>query len=84
MGGRVGLITSDLFHLYEEHVPRHSKIYFDIIPVFEKVFQDYRDEVRERVYPGAEHTVFMKDEEREKFLQMMKGAERERAAFSRS
>lgn len=76
----VHIITSDLFHMYEEHVPRHSKIYFDIIPVFEKVFRDYRDEVRERIYPGPEHTVFMKEEEREKFLQMMKGAERERAA----
>lgn len=76
----VHIITSDLFHMYEEHVPRHSKIYFDIIPVFEKVFQDYRDEVRERIYPGPEHTVFMKDEEREKFLQLMKSAERERAA----
>lgn len=76
----VHIITSDLFHMYEEHVPRHSKIYFDIIPVFEKVFRDYRDEVRDRIYPGPEHTVFMKDEEREKFLQMMKGAERERAA----
>lgn len=79
----VHIITSDLFHMYEEHVPRHSKIYFDIIPVFEKVFRDYRDEVRERVYPGPEHTVFMREEEREKFLQLMKGAERERAADGR-
>jgi len=74
----VHIITSDLFHMYEEHVPRHSKIYFDIIPVFEKVFTDYRDEVRDRVYPGPEHTVFMKDEEREKFLEMMTTSERER------
>ncbi len=46
-------------------MPRHSKIYFDLVPVFEKVFRDYRDEVRERIYPGPEHTVFMKEEERE-------------------
>lgn len=25
----VHIITSDLFHLYEEHTPRHSKIYFE-------------------------------------------------------
>ncbi len=72
----VHIITSDLFHMYEEHTPRHSKIYFDIIPVFEKVFKDYRDEVRERVYPGPEHTVFMKEEERNKFYELMAGSER--------
>ncbi|GEL20086.1 3-methyl-2-oxobutanoate hydroxymethyltransferase [Pseudonocardia asaccharolytica] len=67
----VHIITSDLFHMYEEHTPRHSKVYFDIIPVFEKVFRDYRDEVRERVYPGPEHTVFMKEEERNKFYDLV-------------
>ena len=29
----VHIITSDLFHLYEEHTPRHSKIYTDMIPI---------------------------------------------------
>ena len=63
----VHIITSDLFHMYEEHTPRHSKIYFDIIPVFEEVFTKYRDEVHDKVYPGPEHTVRMSDDEREKF-----------------
>ncbi len=63
----VHIITSDLFHLYEEHVPRHSKIYTDLIPIMEDVFIRYRDEVRERIYPGPEHTIYMKPEEREKF-----------------
>jgi 3-methyl-2-oxobutanoate hydroxymethyltransferase len=67
----VHIITSDLFHMYEEHTPRHSKIYFDIIPVFEEVFTQYRDEVRERVYPGPEHTVSMKEEERRKFYELV-------------
>lgn len=72
----VHIITSDLFHMYEEHTPRHSKIYFDIIPVFEQVFTQYRDEVRDHVYPGPEHTVFMKDEERDKFYELMEAAGR--------
>jgi 3-methyl-2-oxobutanoate hydroxymethyltransferase len=63
----VHIITSDLLHLYEEHVPRHSKIYTDLIPIMEDVFIRYRDEVRERVYPGPEHTVYMSPEELQKF-----------------
>ena len=67
----VHIITSDLFHLYEEHTPRHSKIYTDLIPIIEDVFTRYRDEVRDHTYPGPEHTVYMKDEERKKFETMM-------------
>ncbi|MGH9042942.1 MAG: 3-methyl-2-oxobutanoate hydroxymethyltransferase [Acidimicrobiia bacterium] len=63
----VHIITSDLFHLYEEHVPRHSKIYTDLIPIMEDVFVRYRDEVRERVYPGPEHTVYMAEDEKKEF-----------------
>lgn len=65
----VHIITSDLLHLYEEHVPRHSKIYTDLIPIMEDVFIRYRDEVRERVYPGPEHTVYMSPEELKKFAE---------------
>ncbi len=68
----VHIITSDLFHLYEEHTPRHSKVYTDLIPIMEDVFIRYRDEVREHVYPGPEHTVYMDDEERAKFAKMVK------------
>jgi len=74
-GGRadgVHIITSDLFHLWEEFVPRHSKIYTDLIPIMEDVFQRYRDEVRDHVYPGPEHTVFMPDDELEQFAKDMK------------
>lgn len=67
----VHIITSDLMHLYEEHVPRHSKIYTDLIPIMEDVFTRYRDEVRERIYPGPEHTVYMGEEELAKFAKMV-------------
>jgi 3-methyl-2-oxobutanoate hydroxymethyltransferase len=63
----VHIITSDLMHLYEEHVPRHSKIYTDLIPIMEDVFTRYREDVRERVYPGPEHTVYMDPAELKKF-----------------
>ncbi len=65
----VHIITSDLFNLYEEHVPRHSKIYTDLIPIMEDVFIRYRDEVKSRDYPGPEHTIYMKPEELRKFAE---------------
>ncbi len=68
----VHIITSDLFHLYEEHTPRHSKIYTDLIPIMEDVFIQYRDEVKSRVYPGPEHTVYMSDKQVAKFAKEMK------------
>jgi 3-methyl-2-oxobutanoate hydroxymethyltransferase len=68
----VHIITSDLFHLWEEFVPRHSKTYTDLIPIMEDVFQRYRDEVRAHVYPGPEHTVFMPDDALEQFAKDMK------------
>lgn len=59
----VHIIGSDLFHLYEPHLPRHSKVYVDLIPIIEKVYKDYIQDVQERIYPGTEHTVFMKKDE---------------------
>src|SRR5436190_4373545 len=66
----VHIIGSDLFHLYEKHTPRHSKIYTDLVPILEKGLGDYRDDVRARRYPGPEHTVFMKPEELARFREM--------------
>lgn len=63
----VHIITSDLFNLYEEHVPRHSKVYTDLIPIMEDVFKQYAAEVKSHEYPGPEHTVYMKDDELRKF-----------------
>ena len=67
----VHIIGSDLFHLYEKHVPRHSKIYCDLVPILEKGLSDYRDEVRGRIYPGKEHTVFMKEDELKRFKDLV-------------
>lgn len=63
----VHIITSDLFHLYEEHTPRHSKIYTDLIPIIEDVYTRYAKDVRDRTYPGPEHTVYMTPQELEGF-----------------
>ncbi len=86
----VHIIGSDLFHLYEEHVPRHSKIYTDLIPIIEDVYLRYMDDVRNRVYPGPEHTAYMADTELKKLMKMldwkprMKKTKAEREAAERT
>lgn len=71
-GHGVHIITSDLMHLYEEHTPRHAKVYTDFIPIIEDVYSKYRDEVKAKIYPAPEHSVLMPAEEAEKFARMMK------------
>jgi 3-methyl-2-oxobutanoate hydroxymethyltransferase len=71
-GHGVHIITSDIMGLWEEHLPRHSKIYTNVIPIMEDAFTRYRDEVRAHVYPGPEHTVYMKDDQLEAFAKAMK------------
>jgi 3-methyl-2-oxobutanoate hydroxymethyltransferase len=63
----VHIISSDLFHLYEEHTPRHSKIYTDLIPIIEDVYTRYMSDVRTRTYPAPEHTAYMTAKELEQF-----------------
>jgi 3-methyl-2-oxobutanoate hydroxymethyltransferase len=63
----VHIISSDLFHLYEEHTPRHSKIYTDLIPIIEDVYTRYMTDVRTRAYPAPEHTAYMTAKELEEF-----------------
>src|SRR2546430_14770818 len=60
---RVHIISSDLFHLWEEHVPRHSRIYTDLIPIMEDVVSRYMADVVSRAYPAEKETVFMTPEE---------------------
>ncbi len=68
----VHIISSDLFHLWEEHVPRHSRIYTDLIPIMEDVITRYMNDVKSRDYPAAKETVFMPPEELKTFAKEMK------------
>jgi 3-methyl-2-oxobutanoate hydroxymethyltransferase len=68
----VHIISSDLFHLWEEHVPRHSRIYTDLIPIMEDVISRYMKDVVNRAYPAEKETVFMTPEECKAFATDMK------------
>ena len=70
VGDGVHIITSDLFKMYDRHTPRHSKVYMEFFPLIEQVLSEYQDDVVNKVYPGPEHTVFMKDEELVRFQEM--------------
>ena len=37
------------------------------MPILEKGYGEYIDDVKNRRYPGKEHTVFMKEDELKKF-----------------
>src|SRR6201997_5819315 len=68
----VHIISSDLFHLWEEHVPRHSRIYTDRTPIMEDVIARYMKDVTSRSYPAEKETVFMSPEECKAFATEMK------------
>lgn len=68
----VHIISSDLFHLWEEHLPRHSRVYTDLIPIMEDVIGRYMKDVVSRDYPAAKETVFMKPEEALAFAKDLK------------
>lgn len=68
----VHIISSDLFHLWEEHVPKHSRIYTDLIPIMEDVITRYMKDVVDRDYPGPKETIHMGDEELMAFAKAMK------------
>ena len=53
-------------------MPRHSRIYTDLIPIIEDVISRYMADVRSRSYPGPKETVFMEPEELVKFAKDMK------------
>ncbi|HEY1729468.1 MAG TPA: 3-methyl-2-oxobutanoate hydroxymethyltransferase [Candidatus Baltobacteraceae bacterium] len=79
----VHIITCDLFRLYDRHVPRHSKIYVELMPVMQKVFEDYKSDVETRAYPGPEHSVFMKPDELEKLRKLVNWQEKRQPVGAR-
>jgi 3-methyl-2-oxobutanoate hydroxymethyltransferase len=67
LGDGVSVVSEDLFGLYEEHVPRHARVYEQLIPRVEKGMSEYVADVRSRHYPGPEHSIAMPTEERRRF-----------------
>lgn len=56
------LVVNDLLGLYPGHTPRFVKKYANLHEQVNGVLKQYIDEVRERSFPGPEHSFTMSDE----------------------
>jgi len=57
------LVTYDMLGLFERFTPKFVKKYADFHGEMERAFAEYIADVQAKTFPGAEHTVEMKDEE---------------------
>ncbi|MFQ5616456.1 MAG: 3-methyl-2-oxobutanoate hydroxymethyltransferase [Anaerolineales bacterium] len=63
------LVTHDLLGLFDRFTPRFVRQYADLHDVIGDALAAYREDVEDRVFPGEEHSVFMKDEVWEALLE---------------
>jgi 3-methyl-2-oxobutanoate hydroxymethyltransferase len=56
------LVTHDLLGLFDKFVPKFVKQYTQIRKVILEALEAYRDEVKEGVFPGPEHSFAISDE----------------------
>lgn len=66
------LVTHDLLGLFERFTPKFVKKYADLHQEMRKAFESYLSEVEDRIFPGAEHSIEMSDEEWQKFMERVK------------
>jgi 3-methyl-2-oxobutanoate hydroxymethyltransferase len=62
------LVTHDLLGIFERFTPKFVRKYANLSEVMRQAFEDYRDDVEQKLFPTHEHTIDMKDEEWDKFL----------------
>jgi 3-methyl-2-oxobutanoate hydroxymethyltransferase len=57
------LVTHDLLGIFERFTPKFVKRYAKLAGIMREAFSDFKLEVKERKFPGVEHTVIMNNEE---------------------
>ena len=57
------LVTHDLLGLFDRFTPRFVKKYANLHAEMGRAFNEYKQEVESCVFPGAEHSIEMPDEE---------------------
>ena len=62
------LVTHDLLGLFDRFTPKFVKKYADLHTEMSQVFDQYRSEVENHVFPAVQHSVEMPDEEWQEFL----------------
>ena len=69
------LVTHDMLGLFDRFTPRFVKKYADLHGELGRAFGEYIEDVESRKFPAEKHTVEMKEEEWEKFLEEVKSDE---------
>lgn len=62
------LVTHDLLGLFDRFTPKFVKRYAELHTEMQHAFTQFIDDVQNQTFPGAEHSVEMKDEEWDEFL----------------
>ena len=57
------LVTHDLLGIFERFTPKFVKQYANLADEMRRAFSDFKSEVKDRKFPGVEHTVIINDEE---------------------
>jgi len=65
------LVTHDLLGLFDRFTPKFVKKYADFHSEMKRAFAEYLDDVQTRQFPGAEHSVEMKEEEWREFVKIV-------------
>lgn len=60
------MVTYDMIGIFDRFVPKFVKKYADLRPIILKAFKSYIEEVGSGIFPGAEHTFTIKDDELKK------------------
>lgn len=60
------LVIDDLIGKYAGNIPKFVKRYANVSEIMKKAISEYNEEVKNGVFPSAEHTFYLTPEEREK------------------
>lgn len=69
------LVTHDLLGLFERFTPKFVKQYANLSQAMRTAFEAYRDDVRARAFPAAEHTFTLSDEVWDEITSGLQGKE---------
>lgn len=72
-------VFHDLFGLYTDFKPRHTRRYLEVAEQIVAAAGQYRRDVAERTFPGPEQSSDLKPEIRDRFYEHLHGPERRRA-----
>lgn len=74
------LVQNDMVGIFDKFVPRFCKQYANLTAVVKQAMETYRDEVKARTFPSAEHCYPMAEGEEQKLKDMIQKEEAEKSS----